>query len=379
MTQILFGILIKRERIRRNWSQSGLCKGICAVSYLSKIEQGKAGASPEVLALLMERLSIPWRDDPADAARIERGYEAVFSGEQMDGLLPELDACAAVPGPYLPDALLLRAWFRDQQDPAASEYESCFDLRRRTLYLLLEERHEDALLLNPIPLCYLAAGNAEYQAGRCTAAVEYLRQCYDLSAQSGLLPMMLHSRILLGNCYSNLLDYPHMAEHYRVASRIAAALGNEELARAIVYNTAATQLELGRTEDAYQGLSSLRDPSAMALHKLAICCEKLGRTEEALNALDQAEAKTDDYPDQAITREFCALVRFRLKKPNYLHDPAYGEALLCCFQNIRKTMPIGYASFHLPWVLEWYKANRQYKQACELLETFPIKLPVTSV
>ncbi|MBQ6877388.1 MAG: helix-turn-helix transcriptional regulator, partial [Oscillospiraceae bacterium] len=39
------GFLIKRERLLKNWSQEGLCKGICAVSYLSKIEQGKAEAS----------------------------------------------------------------------------------------------------------------------------------------------------------------------------------------------------------------------------------------------------------------------------------------------------------------------------------------------
>ena len=32
------GILIRRERLRQNYSQEGLCRGICAVSYLSKIE-----------------------------------------------------------------------------------------------------------------------------------------------------------------------------------------------------------------------------------------------------------------------------------------------------------------------------------------------------
>ena len=38
------GILIRRERLRQNYSQEGLCRGICAVSYLSKIEQGKVQA-----------------------------------------------------------------------------------------------------------------------------------------------------------------------------------------------------------------------------------------------------------------------------------------------------------------------------------------------
>ena len=32
-----------------------------------------------------------------------------------------------------------------------------------------------------------------------------------------------------------------------------------------------------------------------------------------------------------------------------------------------------FTRFHLPWVLAWYKANRQYRQACRLLEEFPVK------
>ena len=41
--------LIRYERLKRNWSQEGLCDGICAVSYLSKIEQGKAEPNPQLL------------------------------------------------------------------------------------------------------------------------------------------------------------------------------------------------------------------------------------------------------------------------------------------------------------------------------------------
>lgn len=52
------GLLIRRERLARAWSQEGLCRGICGTSYLSKIEQGKAAASEEVLALLFARLGL---------------------------------------------------------------------------------------------------------------------------------------------------------------------------------------------------------------------------------------------------------------------------------------------------------------------------------
>ena len=68
-----------------------------------------------------------------------------------------------------------------------------------------------------------------------------------------------------------------------------------------------------------------------------------------------------------------ALVRYRLEHPGYLHDSTYGAQLLDCFQHLRDTYPMGFTRFHLPWVLAWYKANRQYRQACRLLEEFPVK------
>ena len=81
-----------------------------------------------------------------------------------------------------------------------------------------------------------------------------------------------------------------------------------------------------------------------------------------------------DYPPTELAQRMCALVRFRLEHKAYLHLSEYGEALLSVFADCRKSLPIGYASLHLPWVLEWYTAARQYRLAYELSRSFPIKL-----
>ncbi len=52
------GYIIYRERMRQNWSQAGSCKGICTVSYMSKIETGKAEPSQEIVRLLLDRLEL---------------------------------------------------------------------------------------------------------------------------------------------------------------------------------------------------------------------------------------------------------------------------------------------------------------------------------
>ena len=156
-----------------------------------------------------------------------------------------------------------------------------------------------------------------------------------------------------------------------IKKRIAAAVSDGEILQNIRYNRAATALELGRAKEAKDILSELAEPSALTLHKLAICNEKLGCTKEALQCLDAAvEAKTDMMSREEI-RELCSVVRYRLEHPDYLRREEYGEMLLKLFSMLRASLPHGYAAFHFPYVLEWYKANRQYKQALELTADFP--------
>ena len=79
------GYIIYRERLRRNWSQAGLCRGICTVSYLSKIETGKAEPSEEILRLLLDRLEL--KSDPGiekEASELAvQGWELLFDCKRL--------------------------------------------------------------------------------------------------------------------------------------------------------------------------------------------------------------------------------------------------------------------------------------------------------
>ena len=185
--------------------------------------------------------------------------------------------------------------------------------------------------------------------------------------------LMLQSRAFLGNCYCNELRLEQMEREYAAALRLAELLHDTNLADTIRYNTAAGQLEGGQYEAAYVYFSALENPGRMALHKLAICCEKLGRPDEARAALARARAAACDYPPEALSQQICDIVAFRLDHPDYLQREEYGTLLLGCFRTMRRELPAGYASFHLPWVLEWYTANRRYKEAYELTREFSEK------
>ncbi len=388
MDKKVTGFIIRRERMRRDWSQDGLCRGICAASYLSKIEQGRVTASEDILRLLYERLELPWYGGesalPALSERIDELYELAYSGEfevlreKISALAPQRDAL--LQSPAAPDIAVLEAaanWRGGTDAGVDAGMEQYLSPRGLALLRLMQDRDAEAAAICPSALCSYWAGVAQYESGRSyTAAVENLQRAYSLAAGEGRARLMMLSRAYIGNCYCNQLDVENMEAHYTVAERLATALHDAGMLASIRYNRAATALETGDYESAYRYFSALEEPTAMALHKLAICCEKLGRRDEAFSALDRADAVEDTHMPAGLAEEMLSLVRRRLENPDYLRDADYGAALLDCFGRCRREMPIGYAAFHLPWVLEWYAATRQYKLAYELMNEFPIKLKI---
>ncbi len=384
------GVWIRQQRLLKDWSQEGLCRGVCAVSYLSKIEQGKVQASPEVLRCLMGKLGIEWLDSGDELQKISRLINRLYDGiflakgfgnekereTEIRQLGESWETCRRTP--FLLDGMLLRIWCKidpeeERTRAALAQYENLMDERQHILFLDIEERYDDLLRLYPSPFSYLSVGLTEYENGSYSRAIEYLQRSYQLAAENGEVYLMLESRLYTGNCYSNLFDFPQMTAHYQIARRILESLHTEyaeNVIQSIDYNIASTALEIGRTEEAYGYFSRLQEPSALSLHKLAVCCEKLGKKEEALSALDKAET-AESCLETGIQKEMLELVRYRLTHPDYLQQPAYGERLLACFSEMRRCLPSGYAGFHLPWVLEWYTENRLYKDAYQLLLDFP--------
>lgn len=366
------GYLIYRTRIQRNWSQAGLCKGICSVSYLSKIETGKAEPSEEILQLLLKRLELKYdKDLELEAADLaDQGWKLLFAGRfsRLSELLKQDDMDRYLPVPEWLDLALLSS-----EGPLDKAFESCMDTRQLALQRILKRKETEAVRLLPNAYTYLMLGIAGYKAGNYSAAVDALQTAYDLASREGAARIMLEAKLCIGNAYCNRQDLPNVERHYQVAGLLAEDLQDQRALQAIGYNTASAWIETGHYEDAYTWFVGQENPTMMSLHKLAICCEKTGRIEQALSALKQAEGMDTDELDRSLALQLLRLVRYRLEHPDYLTQDEYGSLLLGIFDRLRKELPSGYAIFHLPWVLEWYKATRQYKKASELLEEFPGK------
>ena len=373
------GFLLRRERLARNWSQEGLCSGICTVSYLSKIEQGKAAPSPEILKQLMERMELCWNEADSNMKQIiDRLYEALFSyDEEFESMAAATEGALFRYSPCGPDWLLLEqmALPENRRTPLDPGLECLLNNRQLALQRVLQKQYDEAVRLHPSAYFYSTAGMQYYYTGRITEALEALQTAYQMAAQEGAARLMLYCRMTMGNCCSSFfgrINLDSMEPHYAIARRLAKSLHEDELLATIDYNTASTQLEAGQYEKALTYFQSLEAPGRMQLHKLAICCEKLGRTDEALDALDRAEqTESDRWMAQDLEESLLRLVRMRIQDPGYLKNQDYGRLLIACFDRCRKELPSGFAVFHLPWVIEWLEANRQYKQALALLKDFP--------
>lgn len=372
------GLLIRRERLARSWSQEGLCRGICAASYLSKVEQGKAEASEEIVRALFARLALPFETEKEDEEMLEKCRELLLSGanrefsEQLETLLPRADELAR--GRSAADFLMLRAFYEETSEPLEADFEPFLSTRQLAMQRVLQCDFPSALALDPEPFYRMVCGIRHYRAGRYTESAEMLRAACDAAAEEGYARLMLTCRLFLGNCCSDRGDLARMRVHYAVAERLARAMNEREMLRMLQYNTASSMLEQGNAETAYRYFSALDAPDRLSLHKLALCCEKLGKREEGLRALAAAEeAKEKERQDgmTPLVDEMLALVRYRLTQPDYLREARYGALLAETFAHIRRELPAGFVRFHLPWMLEWYKANRQYRQACLLMEEFP--------
>lgn len=372
------GFILRRERLKRNWSQEGLCKGICTVSYLSKIEQGKADPAPELIRQLMAQLGIDWHDANEEmTAFIEYAWEMLLSFTvsiegQFENIFENIDSDKYLHSPLGADFLILNSIASDKYQPLDESLEVCLNTRQLAFQRYLQKRFDEALRLFPCPYLYVMTGREYYGRGSMPAALENLQKGYQLAADEGYPHLMLLAQMLMGNCYSNHRDLPAMQRHYKIAHRLAKALNDAASLETIDYNTASTWLEAGEYDKAFAYFSGITEPSRMDLHKLAVCCEKLGLIEDALSAIRQAkDAEPYEWMPEGLDERILELVEYRLTHPDYLNDESYGCMLSDTFDCMRTHLPSGYAAFHLPWMLEWYESNRQYRQAYLLLQDFP--------
>lgn len=385
----VIGAKIRMERLKLNYSQEGLCKGICTVSYLSKIEQGQVEAGENIIQLLFQKLHISFHMEEEflkEAGKlIDNLYEEFYSFEDMTLLRKELKLKKReyLNSPYLLDALLFLGMESNQEGEELAQYIPCMKQKQYEVYLCMQcmkgiDKSQELLCLNPNAYYMTQLGILRCQKGQYVEALELLLKGYELCSKEGYVTGMLYAQNFLGNSYAGLNKYELMLRSYKVAARIAKALKEDEFISQINYNIGSSLLEWNQVEQAKEYLDQCEQRSILYYQKYTICLEKLGEYELAEKTLqeghrllqDANELKEESEEVLLAYKKMYEVVDYRLSHKEYLNEAEYEERLLDCITYLKEVMPIGYAKFHIPYYIEVLEKKRRYKEIYKILKEF---------
>lgn len=401
------GYLIKRERLKRNLSQEGLCKGICVVSYLSKIEKGKVQANIEILNQLFERLGITYISEKNELREMEKlleeYFDCFFHGEETEAIVQKI----------------MKKKEKYQYSRLYLEYELCMDYKKlekleereeefhyscqkyksflaimneNQKYLTgclcscdrrskLEEQVEYATLAErqkQTSWILLQKGSILFRVGKYIDAMNYFEKAYEQAAREGRVKIMFESSFMLAICYSNH-DQTNMLKYYQQTAELARVIYPGSMAN-IYYNIGATYVECEEYAKAKDYLEKAIElfkkknrkekyrPDAvdwiLVYHKMAICSFKLGNLKAARAYLEKARKKI--LPDtEPVVIEMLDLIEMWFHT-DYISDPAYEYLLKDIYNKVGEKMGKGFERFHGKFLVELYKKKRRYKEALEL-------------
>lgn len=393
------GALIRQLRMERNYSQAGLARGICAASYLSKIEQGQAEPGPEILDRLFQVLGVTYcrdealmaragealaayyeareREQPTDPAWLEAHADALF----YSGLCLSVQIWRiyrALDREDRETAMVLQENLHSQQDQmdAAQQYRylmACAELTRDAEEAL--ERLQQAQTRQPCAMARYQVASLLNHLGRYSRCIEAAEQAYAMAAEEGDLYVLIWSSFLLGSCCT-ALDMNLAEKYYRRSLRLGKQT-EPRLEPWAAYNLGASYLEWGQPERALYWLERTTHVAGGGPHNLlmeqkrALLYAQLDRTQDAEAALEKAQTILDGLlPDMdGWEREtYSDMVRFAELQVRKLRDGDYETVLRRVYGQAGEKLGFGFRKFYGRYLIDLYRSQRRYKEALTVME-----------
>lgn len=389
----MVGYLIRSNRVRQKMSQEQLCKGICAVSYLSKIESGIAQPDEEIIRKLFEALSIVYMQDEETIREyrdlLYRYFDAYFHHESTVEMEEKIYRnrkalenselaieyqlfCiynAGTDDRHVAEKLLknIERYREYMSDDTAFLYYMAKGMYGKTR----QEKDAAYMRARQIKDCSLVYESLMYDAFYEGCYQEALNDCrigYERAMQEGFLLVAKQISFMEGVCQGNLGNISCMNQAYNRTRELSR--GDKKIAASIDYNTATAYIEQALYEEAIPYLLSAlkqeedRTTAFFINHKLALAYEQIGDKTVGSVYLDMADRLSGDL--KPVHRDMVTMARLRYEG-TYLESPEY-ERILFEFSRMDKSMGPDFVRFYRPYLVEWLKAKRKYKEALRLVE-----------
>lgn len=398
------GYLIRRERLAQNLSQEGLCRGICAASYLSKIESGSAEPGEDIIDRLFEALGIDFIRDGrliADAQRmLERFFflmdadepceeEKAFFEANREKLARSEFALRLSVFDFVAGAQLYN---REETLSRLAQIEPFMEslaLREMQWVLIVKAEYQDskqdewdvlarAARLGAYSLVTYKQAVSAFQRGWYSQCMELAERAYAQAAEEGSAATMIWSAFLMGTCACNRYD---MALAKRYYDRVHALTRGYRMNMDdyIAYNLGSTYLEYGEDEQALRHLETAREKKNDAAHnillhqKLAILDQRMGKREKGLAHLSLAKkhfAGAQWDPAWDATRLIEQMIRFAelTFDAGAMEQPEFERVTRLLYDEAGERFGFGFKRFYGQYLIELYKRQRRYKDALRVRE-----------
>ena len=391
--ETITGYLIRYHRLKQNLSQEGLCKGICVVSYLSKIEQGKAEADASIIHALFHQLGMEYYDDPLFVKEQQEYLRTYFERYVMEDEVESFAArikeqhskllCSPLFLTYLLFVLYENRRIAEDVKRRLEElsvFISCMNDAQLYLYDLAYAFHPDRTMqikylhkADKILQCsvtWMYLGNAYAGNGQYSEALQSHQKALALANEEGMFHISAHLMLSIGNHYANMGVEQLMLLYYKKAMTAARSVHQEALLRQVYYNLGATYEEWGQHEQAIFYLEkALPTPSFqqnfMIYHKLVFAFYHMGKKDQAKEAfINMKSCYRTDFKEGALL--LCEFIELYVQE-NHLDVPRYQSVLEdICFHE-HPFIFHGIVLYHLQYLIEVYVHQRRYKEVLKLV------------
>lgn len=372
------GMQIRKNREKLALKQEYLAKGICSVSYLSKIEKGDIVASDEIVNLLFEKLGIEYNKDTKfieeGKKRLEYISKSNYFGLPIDEKI--LEELKEKKDEYLNSPLHIDYVLFELFDNIYETHD--IDILKYSDYMNSDQLYKAYLLTGFIdddinmlekakrikntPEVVNQIAYVKWIEGKYYEAIELYLEALGLANNEGNIKEQINTCIMLGNIYMDI-DIPTMQKYYDKALLLSNFTLSDEAKYSIYYHMgiAYTSNDLDKSEECL--LKALNFSNKQDKDSL----EKLYQKLCFLYLYHNKSKAIGDYYDKAkainILKEVNELIGIMIDDKDYINSDLYLKKLEDIYNTSKKNNKHSNTKYYGDFLIEAYKANRKYKDA----------------